>query len=240
MSVTSWEKFQDSRIIRVCNNLQRNNGSHAIYILKSDFENVNKHTPRHNLLLAAEHVIYLLYSIGKFRRAKPTRLGLELEPKLFLSVHYHHYIVQHEHFINRQLFKSPLTTCRFLFAVCGAIVTPEPATQPFLQFQWQGQQQQLPLPIALPSQVPQATLVYHREIPASPKLLGRSSPQAKPRLHWSYGGSHSGAASMRGLRPTHPTAGHTDIWKNTREREIFFFLITKPKVKWKRLPSTSL
>lgn len=71
MSVTSWEKFQDSRIIRVCNNLQRNNGSHAIYILKPDLENVNKHTPRHNLLLAAEHVIYLLYSIGKFRRAKP-------------------------------------------------------------------------------------------------------------------------------------------------------------------------
>lgn len=129
MSVTSWEKFQDSRIIRVCNNLQRNNGSHAIYILKPDLENVNKHTPRHNLLLAAEHVIYLLYSSGKFRSAKPTRLGLELEPKLFLSVHYHHYIVQHEHFINRQLFKSPLTTCRFLFAVCGAIVTPEPATQ---------------------------------------------------------------------------------------------------------------
>lgn len=77
--VTYWEKFQDSIIYRVLNNLQRSNGSHAIYILKLDLTNMNKYVPRNNLLLVVENVIYLLYSIYKLRSTKPTQLELGLE-----------------------------------------------------------------------------------------------------------------------------------------------------------------
>lgn len=85
--------------------------------------------PRNNLLLMVRTVTYLLYSIYKVKSVKPTQPGLELEAwntELFPSfITIPACILQHEHFIKGQEFKSTLTVLELPFSACSAIVTPE-------------------------------------------------------------------------------------------------------------------
>lgn len=167
--MTSWGKFKDSKIIRVCNDLQRNNGSRAIYILKSDLENVNKHMPRNNLLLAVEHVIYLLYSICKFRSAKPTRLGLELEAYIvpICSLPSMHSPAWGFYKTGSSL--NPLWQCAgscLLFVVQLLHVSQShKMIFPLLQFQWQGSSSLCLLP-SLPRYYKQHLFITQRYLPA--------------------------------------------------------------------------